>query len=277
MLGKLKSPLEELKELDVSSVELAMVLGPQINPIWGDGEELDISTDEGLSILKSKLAQGNINVCALLMGKNFSADDLSAEVDRIMQTADVAKALDCSVIRVDFNPGADVEKEPFLKRCVDGMKQVIDQTSGVEFGIENHGKLSNDPEYLDSLFNDVGSDRLGLTLDTGNFYWFGTPLSKVYDIIEQFAPRVKHTHVKNIKYPEDKVEQQREIGWEYKTYVSSVYEGDVDHKRIADILKNAGYEGDFSLEDESMSKRSTAEEKYEVIKKDVEHLKECIA
>ena len=55
------------------------------------------------------------------------------------------------------------------------MKQIIEATeaTGVGLGIENHGKTTNNPEFTGPLFDRVGSDRLGLTLDTGNFYWFG--------------------------------------------------------------------------------------------------------
>jgi len=136
------------------------------------------------------------------------------------------------------------------------MSRVLDETSDsdVEMGIENHGFQGNRPEFLDAVFDAVRSERLGLTLDTGNFYWYGHPLSRVYEIIERFAPYCKHTHAKNISYPVGLREIQREIGLEYSKYVSPMREGDVDHGRVVEILKGAGYSRDLCLEDESLGK-----------------------
>ena len=80
----------------------------------------------------------------------------------------------------------------FLKLSVETLKKIMAATesTGVAFAIENHGTTTNDPVFLNALFEGVGSKRLGLTLDTGNFYWFGHPLSKVYELYETLAPRV---------------------------------------------------------------------------------------
>ena len=119
------------------------------------------------------------------------------------------------------------------------LKRVIETTedTGVAFGIENHGGTTNDPEFLKPLFDRVGSKRLGLTLDTGNFYWFGHPLSKVYELYEAFAPRVCHTHCKSIRFPETEREKQRPMGWEYGKYNCPIYEGDIDFRRVVKILR----------------------------------------
>ena len=111
------------------------------------------------------------------------------------------------------------------------------------FGIENHGTLTNDPEFLTPLFARVGSPLLGLTLDTGNFYWFGHPLSKVYELYELFAPRVVHTHCKNIGYPESGGRNARAMGWQYDKYTCPIYEGDIDFRRVVKILRAANYAG----------------------------------
>ena len=75
------------------------------------------------------------------------------------------------------------------------------------------------------LFAGVGSKRLGLTLDTGNFYWYGHPLSKVYELYEMFASRVFHTHCKSIGYPAEEREKQRPMGWQYVKYHGPIYSG----------------------------------------------------
>ena len=120
------------------------------------------------------------------------------------------------------------------------------------FAVENHGTTTNDPVFLNALFEKVGSKRLGLTLDTGNFYWFGHPLSKVYELYETFAPRVFHTHCKSIRYPAAEREKQRPMGWKYDQYTCPLGEGDIDFARVAAILHKAGYHNDLCIEDESL-------------------------
>jgi sugar phosphate isomerase/epimerase len=129
------------------------------------------------------------------------------------------------------------------------------EPTGVAFAIENHGTTTNDPAFLATLFKKVGSQRLGLTLDTANFYWFGHPLSKVYELYEAFAPRVSHTHCKSIHYPAAEREKHRPVGWKYAQYACPIGEGDIDFARVAAILHKAGYKNDLCIEDESIFAR----------------------
>jgi len=114
--------------------------------------------------------------------------------------------------------------------------------------------------------------QLGLTLDVANFYWWGHPLQDLYGIYEKFAPRVVHTHCKNIHYPDDKKNVRREMGWEYAKYNCPIYDGDIDFKRLTGILRQANYSGDLCVEDESLSKFPETE-RAEVIKKEIAVLK----
>ncbi len=143
----------------------------------------------------------------------------------------------------------------------------------IRYGVENHGKITNDPAFLEKLFDGVGSDKLGLTLDVANFYWWGHPLSEVYALYERFAPRAVHTHCKSIRYPEDKRNVKREMGWEYGKYNCPIYEGDIDFKRVIEILRRAGYRGDLCVEDESLGKLEKAG-RAEALKKQIRYLKD---
>ncbi|MGB9620272.1 MAG: sugar phosphate isomerase/epimerase family protein, partial [Armatimonadota bacterium] len=143
-------------------------------------------------------------------------------------------------------------------------------------GIENHGTLGNRPEFLDSILAKVNSPRVGVTVDTANFYWFGHPLSKVREIIKHFAPHIKHTHMKNINFPADKREIQREVGWEYDRYASSLREGDIDMKWVVKTLADAGYQGDLCIENEALG-RYDAEKQKAILRDDADYLKEILA
>ena len=110
-----------------------------------------------------------------------------------------------------------------------------------------------------------------MTLDTGNFYWRGHPIDNVYDIIEHFSSFTRHTHVKNINYPEDVRATERELGWKYGEYVSPIPDGDIDHARVVEILEAANYTGDMCIEDESLGKFE-GDERKTTLKRDADYL-----
>ena len=47
-------------------------------------------------------------------------------------------------------------------------------------------------------------------------------LDELYKNFERFAPKVFHTHCKNIRYPEDKKNVRRPMGWEYDKYACPI-------------------------------------------------------
>jgi sugar phosphate isomerase/epimerase len=146
----------------------------------------------------------------------------------------------------------------------------------VTLGIENHGFQGNNLAFLLNVFMLVGNDRLGSTMDVGNFYWRGYPLGEVYGILRVLSPHAKHTHMKNIHFPEDQREVTREAGWKYSEYACPLDEGDIDMAKVIGMLKGAGYQGDICIEDESVAKLKTQAEKAAVCKRNVDHLKKAL-
>ena len=65
------------------------------------------------------------------------------------------------------------------------------------------------------------------------------------------------------------------MGWRYTEYVAPIYQGDIDHSRIISILRKAGYEGDITIEDESLSK-FPGSQREEILKKDVKYLQKIL-
>lgn len=233
------------------------------------------ATPEDLATLKADLKAAGLKISAFLMSNKFAARP-DKEVELTIKAAKAAQALGVPAIRLDVVAhGKDTSN--FLQVATDALKKVIagTESTGILFGVENHGRTTNDPEFLNKLFAGVGSKRLGLTLDTGNFYWFGHPLTKVYEAFARFAPRVYHTHCKSIKYPADQREVQRPMGWKYGQYACPIYEGDIDFPRVVKILRDAGYQGALNIEDESLGKR-TPQECQAILTREIQHLKSCL-
>jgi sugar phosphate isomerase/epimerase len=252
--------VEGLKDLNISGVELWYKEDDTVkalDPAEGK-ERFDLKDEADIAALKAQAEKHGITLSALCMGNNFNAPDREFQIAWNVRAIHAAEKLDIPAIRIDaiMHGESELPLEERERIVAEAIKEILARTAGsaVELGIENHGNQGNDPEFLTGLLAEVGSTRLGLTLDSGNFYWRGWPLSKIYEIFEQFAPVVKHTHIKNIGYPAEIRETQREIGYKYDQYAAPIHEGDIDHTRYISILKKAGYQRDICLEDESFGK-----------------------
>lgn len=221
------------------------------------GEKASLADGAAIDAFAAKCAALNVRVSALLLHNNFAANDLDAELRWVISAVRAAAAIGTNAMRIDAYMTTEQEwpLKKRVSRFAECMNRVLDATTDlpVEMGIENHGLQGNEPDFIDTVLNSVNHPRLGIAVDTANFYWYGYPLSRVHKIIEYYAPRVKHTHVKNINFPEDQREIQRQIGWGYDTYVSPLRQGDLDMRRLISALRRAGYTGDLCIENEALN------------------------
>ena len=251
---------EGLNDLQIKAVELWVRRDETVSALKPDGSKtrFNLSDYIEMAMLQDEIEAENISVTALCMGNNFNAEDKAAEWDWAIRTVEAARQLGAHVVRIDamMHGEQELALEARQEIVAEAIRHILEETqgSGVDLGIENHGVQGNDPAFLHGLLDRVGSPRLGLTLDSGNFYWRGWPLAKVYEIFAEFASVVKHTHIKNIAYPPEMREMQREVGYAYEKYVCPIHEGDIDHACYFAILRAAGYDRDLCLEDESLGK-----------------------
>jgi sugar phosphate isomerase/epimerase len=233
-------------------------------------------TPEGIVRLAADAKAANQRITAFCMHNNFDGRP-EVEAKWCIELAQVAKTMNVPVIRIDVVPQKSTRPE-FLKLAVKTLSKVIEATesTGTKFAVENHSNTTNDPTFLRALFDGVGSKRLGLTLDIGNFYWFGHPLSRIYEFCEEFASRVYHTHCKNIRYPAEEREKQRQMGWKYDVFGCPIDQGDVDYRRVVATLYKAGYRHDMCIENEFLAKHPAAEAQ-KILAKEIQLLKDARA
>lgn len=279
--GGFSSISEGLQALGIASVELGIDRGYRVAAIKPTAKRPDfvLTSESAAQEYKKHLEQSDVKISGILIANNFNASDLEAELNWVVKTIQIADVLDISAVRIDaiMSGERDMSLEKRQSHFAECVHKILDATasSDVALGIENHGFQGNDPDFLDGVLASVGSERLGLTMDMGNFYWAGHPLNKVYDILQRFAPVTKHTHVKNIAYPEDVRNQQRQLGWEYGKYVCPIPDGDIDVAKVVNFLKKAGYDGGLAIEDESLGK-FPQEERANILKRDAEHIKKIL-
>jgi len=261
-----------MKELGVAGVEVEVDPALACPALYGPEKTYNLATDSGLQALKDRFSEEGLAITGFLMHNRFD-ERLDEELEWNRKLVKAAQELGVKVIRIDI-VSRRTKGEEFFSFAVKVCKQLCDITEGtsVAYGIENHGNTTNDPAFLQRLFDAVDSPHLGLTLDTANFYWYGHPLDDLYKNFERFAPKVFHTHCKSIRYPEDKKNVRRPMGWEYGKYACPIYEGDIDFRKVAAILRKANYRGALCLEDESLEKYPEAE-RTEVLRKEIALLK----
>ncbi|HLJ56734.1 MAG TPA: TIM barrel protein [Chthonomonadaceae bacterium] len=251
---------EALTYFDLRNVEMLVNRDMSVRSLHptADQPRLFLDRPDDLAKLERQTKGSGLNVTAFLIHNDFNSPRIEQELAWTTGVVQAAGTLGAPAVRTDSIMSGQ-NTEPLARRqqvFADAVRAVLDLTpkSRVSLAIENHGAQGNDPAFLDGVFAKVNSKRLGMTLDIGNFYWSGKPLSEVYRIIEHFAPLARHTHVKNIRYPEELREQQRAVGYEYAKYECPIPDGDLDITRIVGYLKKAGYRNDLCIEDESLGK-----------------------
>jgi len=273
------SPVAGMRHLGVEAVEIELTREFEVCAMDAH-DVVRLASDEDAQAYKKRLDGLGLRACCWLTACDFSEGDSEANVRWVARAIELADVLGMPSVRIDSAMGRERElsfgarAELFAKN----LGAALERTAGsaVTLGIENHGFQGNNLAFQLNVYQAVGDDRLGATMDTGNFYWRGYPLSEVYGILRILAPHTKHTHLKNINYPEETREITREAGWEYETYVSPLDEGDIDHAKVLRILDDAGYEGDICIEDESLGHYATPEERIAVLERDVAHVKQII-
>lgn len=264
-----------MKALGAEGAEVNVELDLACAHLFHPQRKYTLATPDGIQALKEDLAASGCHITAFMMANRLD-ERLDQEIDCARRLVQAAQQLGVGVIRIDVVP-RKLDGEKFLPFAVDACKRLCAVAEGtpIRYGVENHGKITNDPEFLDKLFAGVGSDHLGLTLDCANFYWWGHPVQDLYPIYEKFAPRVVHTHCKSIRYPDDKKNVRREIGWEYGKYCCPIYEGDLDFKRIVGVLRQANYRGDLCVENESLG-RYPESQRADILRKEIALLKKLV-
>jgi sugar phosphate isomerase/epimerase len=257
-----------MKRLGVSGVEVELNEQLLCYSLYHPARPYRLDSADGIRALRDDLSARGVTLTAFCMHNRLD-ERLEQEVAWTRKVVAAAQQLGTQVIRIDVVPH-QTPADQFLPVAIRACKQLCAVAEGtpVRFALENHGRVTNDPQFLNRLFDGVGSLRLGLTLDVLNFYWFGHPLDDLYAICERFAPRAFHTHCKSARYPADRRNTRRPIGWEYEKYAAPITEGDIDYTRVAAILRKAGYQADLCLENECLAQFPAAE-RPDVLRKEI--------
>ena len=206
-----------------------------------------------LQRLKRQAFRNGVSFICLSTHQTFVSPDpavLTANVEHTKKCIDICHELGCPCLRINTGRWNTINSfdelmrqkgvEPILpghteeegfKWCIDGIERCLGKAAecGVMLALENHWGLARTPEGQLRILNSVPSPWLGALMDTGNFL-FPPYKEAAYDKLQLIAPKAVYVQA--------------------KTYYGGGewYELEIDYRRIAKILNDAGYSGYVGLE-----------------------------
>lgn len=222
--------IKQAKELEVDGVSLESCFIPRFDK-------------EYLSEIKEMLDEFNFDrVYAWGHPHGLEGGKNKAAYDEMIEHIEYANAIGAKVMRVvGSSPlfyfedhGPQIEK---LSQMFTNAMKVAD-TYSLKLADENHIDYNAD-EMLE-LIQNVNHPNFGINFDTGNFVRIqDDPIQGM----EKLAQYTFATHIKDLKVNP----QATENDWYYLS-CTPVGDGLVDNQRLAQILRNANYEGFLAME-----------------------------
>jgi sugar phosphate isomerase/epimerase len=266
-----------MKELGLGGVEVRVDDDLSCPNLFHPTKNYSVATAAGIAALQEELAANKVVITAMGLFNRGSEWRTRKNVSVAGKLLPAAEKLGVKALRIDVQ-ARPMNPDEFMPVAVKACKQMCDFAAGTQviIGVENHSAETNDPAFLQRLLDSVDSKHIGITLDPNNFYWYGWPLQQAYAYYEKFAPRVVHTHCKNVRYPQEKREVRRPMDKDYLDHSAPIYDGDIDYRRVAKILRKSKYQGDLCLENECLHHFPAAQH-LGVLKKEIALLKSIAA
>ncbi len=181
--------------------------------------------------LKKRCFELGLDVSGTAVGNDFGVSDSGKrreQVDLVRRWVDFAEILGAPVIRIFAGQvPAGASPAETHARMVAEMEACCDYAGqhGVFLALENHGGPTETVDGLMAFVRDVQSPWFGVNLDTGNFH-----SEDIYGDLQQLAPFALNVQVKAVTSGPDGIKKPS------------------DFRRLAGLLRQAGYRGYIVLE-----------------------------
>lgn len=233
------------KELGFDCIEFTTLVPPE-----------GVTQIEYAKQIREAAAKVGIEVNCYTIPANFALDDEeahAAEVKRVCEQVDVAEALGVTMMRQDpmRTLGNFRSFDQALPMLAKGVRAVCEyaETKGIRTMVENHGRVCQDSERVERLFNAVNHKNFGLLIDMGNFACVDEDCARA---VSRLAPYAFHAHAKDFVFiPFDKVTANTSGFYSRGGNMlrgCAIGQGLVPVKQCIKILDMAEYKGDLSIE-----------------------------
>ena len=211
--------LDDCAKFGLDGTELTSYYLPQNGP------------DEYFRELKANAFRRGLDVSGTAVGNDFCfppGEKRDQEIASVKKWIEYADMMDAPVIRIfsgTAKAGQSVAEAQRL--AIDAIEECCAYAGkyGVFLALENHGGLTAEADGMLELVRGVKSKWFGVNLDSGNFQ-----TADPYGDLAKIAPYAMNVQVKVIVRPAGKPAERS------------------DFKRLAEILRTAGYRGYIVLE-----------------------------
>lgn len=175
-----------------------------------------------------------VQLAGTAVGNNFAlpkGEKLEAQIADVKRWIDYSAIMSAPHIRVFAGPQSkELSEEEAVANCLAAYQECLDYagTKGVFLGLENHGGIVAEPENLIKMVKAANSPWAGINFDSGNFH-----TEDPYADLEKIAPYSVNVQLKM------EISRAGAAKGEHEP-------SDVD--RVIKILKDANYQGWFTLE-----------------------------
>ena len=175
-----------------------------------------------------------VQLCGTAVGNTYvlpKGPKLDEQIAYTKKWIDNAAIMGCSHIRVFAGAKPkEMSDEDAVKICTETYQHCLDYaaTKGVFLGLENHGGIVAEPDNLITMIKAANSPWAGINLDSGNFH-----TEDPYADLAKIAPYAVNVQLK----------------MEISRKGAKKGEGEPsDVKRVLQIMRDANYQGWFTLE-----------------------------
>ena len=210
----------------------------EIASIPGVCQHIPLDMDDSASrALKKKLASLGLKLCSL----SSHTDLTSKEGSRLaMQAIGLASRLGVSIVNTAVGgPSNKNEDESLFLENIPEIASYARQES-VVLALEIHGKLTGTGRKSLDLVRKVNHPNVKINYDTGNCLYFAD--TAPYEDLMEALPEVAHVHLKD------------KIGGKGVWNFPPIGTGEIDFRRILDLLSASNFSGPMSIEIEFTEK-----------------------
>ena len=206
---------------------------------------------EAAKRIKEYADSKNVVIPCFSLFIDLAGDDRRERIETVKKYAEVAAALGSPFLHhtvvPEFMHPENVlpERERLFKAGVAAVREITDRVDelGLKTVFEDQGFVFNGISGFRRFLDEVGRD-VGVVADLGNIYQTGCLPE---EFVAEFLPEICHVHIKDILITGDNAD-----GKGYPSlsggFLHEVPVGITDFKKCFNLLKNAGYDGYYSLE-----------------------------
>lgn len=252
--------IEHAPKMGVRALEVALKPHGSLLEIPESVVASEKMSGAAVSGLKAKLAQHGVRATTCNgLQQVMTEEGFSACQARL----NLAQELGATVL----TGSADDVPEAQLRPLYDRLLRLADYAGerGITLALETHPGIAQNADNALHAMHDLQHPRLRLNWDTANIYYHNQEMQDGEAELERVAPYVAHLHLKDSRR-----------GYHDWYFPALGEAGGVDFAHVGRILKDAGFQGNFSIELEGIKDEpeQTLEERQGRLERSVQHLKD---